>query len=395
MKRHGGLWNALTSFSNLVRAAEKARRGKSRLANVARFHYDLENQICKLQDELRDKTYQPGEYRTFQIFEPKLRMISAAPYRDRVVHHALCGILEFVFDPTFVFDSYACRRGKGTHAAVDRFTEFARRNRYVLKCDVQKFFPSVDHEMLKGLIARKIKDRDVLWLANRIIDGSNEQEPIFEWFAGDDLFTLTERRRGLPIGNQTSQFFANVFLNPFDHFVKQTLQARNYIRYVDDFVIFSDDKAWLADVRERCREFLASLRLRLHRRKSVISRVGDGTRFLGYRVFPDHRLLVRENVTRFRRRMRRLQKSFARGETRAEAIGRRVASWIGHAKHADTFHLRERLFERIIFRRTADVAVLGGGRTIVCCVAVPGTTIRGTPAPPTATGTLPTTATTT
>lgn len=126
MKRKGHLWGALTSFSNLLRAAEKAQRGKRKLANVARFHFDLENELLRLQEELRCKTYQPGKYRTFQIYEPKPRMISAAPYRDRVVHHALCSILDFVFEPTFIFDSYACRRGKGTHAALDRFTQFAR-----------------------------------------------------------------------------------------------------------------------------------------------------------------------------------------------------------------------------------------------------------------------------
>lgn len=259
-----------------------------------------------------------------------------------------------MFEPTFIFDSYACRRGKGTHAALDRFTRFARQNRYVLKCDVSKFFPSVDHEILKALIARKIKDRDVLWLVDRIIDGSNAQERVVEWFPGDSLLTPAERRRGLPIGNQTSQFFANVFLNPFDHFVKETLRARHYIRYVDDFVIFSDDKGWLSGVRERCRRYLQRLRLRLHAKKSVISRVEDGNRFLGFRVFPDHRLLGRENVVRVRRRLRRLQTDFAGGYISAANIRQRLASWIGHAQHADSFHLRERLFGATTFVRRVN-----------------------------------------
>ena len=212
MKRHNHLWDWMTGYSNLERAAIKAARGKRRRRNVAEFLYNLETEICQLQDELRDKTYKPGAYHTFFIYEPKLRMISAAPFRDRVVHHALCSVLEWTFEPTFISDSYACRRGKGTHAAVDRFTEFARRNRYVLKCDVRKFFPSVDHEILKETVARKVKDRNALWLVDRIIDGSNPQEPVWDWFPGDDLLTRTERRLGLPIGNQTSQFFANVFL---------------------------------------------------------------------------------------------------------------------------------------------------------------------------------------
>lgn len=353
MKRHGRLWERLTSFPNLVQAARKARRGKGSLDNVARFHLDLERQLCRLQDELRGQTYRPGAYRTFRIFEPKPRLISAAPYRDRVVHHALCGVVEPLFEPAFVFDSYACRRAKGTHAAVDRLTTFARGRRYVLKCDVSKYFASIDHAILKRLVARKVKDRDVLWLVGLIIDSSNPQEPVLEWFPGDDLLGPLARRRGLPLGNQTSQFLANVYLDPFDHFVKETLGARHYIRYVDDFVILHDDKAWLSDARERCREFLESLRLRLHPHKSVIARVVDGVRFLGYRVFPDHRRLPPDNVTRMKRRLRRLQQAFAHGEVSVEQVRQRVASWIGHASHADTYRLRQRLLGATSFDRGA------------------------------------------
>jgi retron-type reverse transcriptase len=353
VKRHGQLWDKLTSFANLVRAADAARKGKRHRPNVARFDFDLEKELCRLQDELRSHTYVPGEYRSFLIHEPKQRLISAAPYRDRIVHHALVRILAAIFEPTFDYDSYACRRGKGTHAAVDRFTVFARRHRYVLKCDVRKYFPSIDHEILKGLVARKIKDPDVLGLVNRIIDGSNPQEEVQEWFPGDELFTPAGRRRGLPIGNQTSQFFANVYLNPFDHWVRQTLRARCYIRYMDDFVLFGDDKRWLADARECCRAFLVSLRLRLHPDKSVISRVADGTRFLGFRVFPDHRRLPLANVVRMRRRLRRLAAGYAAGELAWPDVSRRILSWMGHARHADTYRLCERLFAEVVFRRKA------------------------------------------
>lgn len=344
----------MTSFPNLLRAAERASRGKRGSAAVARFHFELEQQLCRLQDDLRGKTYVPGEYRTFRIFEPKSRLISAAPYRDRVVHHALCRVIEPVFEPAFIFDSYACRVGKGTHAAVDRFTTFARRNRYVLKCDVSKFFPSIDREILKALVARKIKDPDVLWLVGLIVERSNAQDRTDEWFPGDNLFTPLERARGLPIGNQTSQFLANVYLNPFDHFVKERLGVRDYCRYVDDFVLFSDDKHRLAELRSQCREFLHSLRLKLHPNKSVISRVQDGTRFLGYRVFPRHRLLARANVTRMKRRLKRLQRAFAAGQIAPADVRQHVVGWIGHAQHADTYRLRERLFRETSFSRRAD-----------------------------------------
>lgn len=351
MKRYANHWPRVTSFPNLVRAAHKASRGKHSQANVAQFMFDLENQLCRLQDELVNKTYAPGTYRTFMIREPKPRMISAAPFRDRVVHHALCFWLEQIFEPTFISDSYACRRFKGTHAAVDRFQQMARRHKYVLKSDISKFFPSIDHVILKQLIARKIKDRDVLWLAERIIDASNLQESPLHWFPGDDLFTPAERRRGLPIGNQTSQFFANLFLNPLDHFVKEELRAKCYVRYVDDFVILSDDKDWLNDVRERCRRYLQTLRLALHPHKSVVSRVADGTRFLGFRVFPNYRLLTRDNPIRMRRRLRQMQREYSAGTTSAPEIRQRLESWIGHAMHADTFGLRTRLLCGTTFSR--------------------------------------------
>src|SRR5262245_19245359 len=171
MKRPGDLWEDVLSFEALLRAAEQACKGKRFRPDVAAFHFNLEHELWTLHEELSTKTYRPGAYRTFLIYEPKLRQISAAPYRDRVVHHALVNVLEPVYERTFVHDSYACRKGKGTHAAVRRCQQFARRFRYVLKADVQKFFPSLDHEILKALVARKIKDRDVLWLVGLIIDG--------------------------------------------------------------------------------------------------------------------------------------------------------------------------------------------------------------------------------
>jgi retron-type reverse transcriptase len=352
MKRHNGLWEELASFANLACAARQARRGKRLRPNVARFEFHLERELCRLQDELRSKTYRPGEYYTFRIFEPKPRLISAAPYRDRIVHHALCRVLEPLFEPTFISDSYACRKGKGSHAAVDRFQQFARRFPYVLKCDVRQYFPSLDHTLLKGLLRRKIKDGDVLWLADLIIDNANAQDPAAAWFSGDDLFAPWERRRGLPIGNQTSQFFANVYLNPFDHFVKETLRVKAYVRYVDDFVLFGTEKQWLRQALERCREFLATLRLRLHEDKSVISRTNDGVRFLGFRIFPDYRLLVRENVSRLKRRLRLWQRQACAGSL-PENLRQRLMAWKGHADQANTFGLQRQLIPAMSCFRSA------------------------------------------
>lgn len=351
MKRHGNLWANIVSFEALLRAADTARKGKRFRPAVASFHFDQERELWKLHEELSAKTYRPGAYRSFFIYEPKKRQISAAPYRDRVVHHALTRVLEPIFERTFIADSYACRKGKGTHVAVKCCQEFARRFRYVLKADIQKFFPSLDHDICKELVAHKIKDPDVLWLVGRIIDGSNPQEESANYFPGDDLFTPGERRRGIPIGNQTSQFFANVYLDPLDHFVKDRLGIKGYVRYVDDFLVFADDKRRLAEVRERIEHFLVRLRLRLHPKKCAIFPVVNGIRFLGYRVFPTHRLLPKENVRRFRRRVRSMQEDYAAGKVSFAEIHQRLMSWSGHARQANTYRLRCHLFDTISFQR--------------------------------------------
>lgn len=351
MKRFGGLYERVYAFPNLVRAAQQAQRGKRHKPNVARFNFHLERELLALRDELQAKTWQPGPYMSFFIYEPKKRLISAAPYRDRVVHHALCNLIEPIFERTFIHASYANRTGKGTHRAVNRFTDFCRKNRYVLTCDIRKYFPSIDHDILYERIARKIKDRDVLWLIRRILDSSNPQEPVHTYFPGDDLFTPFERRKGIPIGNLTSQFFANIYLTGFDHFVQRDLGCRNYLRYVDDFVVLSNDKGFLHEVKARMVEYLATLRLQLHDKKCQIAPVTQGTSFLGYRIFPTHRLLKRENVRRFQRRVRKMQAQFSREHITVEKVGQSMQSWIAHASHANTYGLRRKLLEDVAFQR--------------------------------------------
>ena len=352
MKTHNRLFQKICSFENLLNAAKKAQRSKRFQAEVARFNFHLEKELYRLQSELQTQTYCPGEYREFYIYEPKLRKISAAPYRDRVVHHALCNIVEPIFDRTFIFDSYACRKDKGTHKAVDRFTEFSRKNTYVLKCDIKKYFPSIDHEVLKTRFRRKIRDAHVLWLLDLIVDSSNPQEYVHEYFEGDDLLTSLNRRRGIPIGNLTSQFFANIYLNGFDHFVKEDLKCCYYIRYVDDFVVLDKDKARLHHVKAEMKAYLARFRLKFHPDKCQIFPVKDGTDFLGYRVFPTHRRLRASSVRRARRRLHRLQKDYERGAISWNDVNHSVQSWIGHIQHADTYGLRRSLFSDIIFRRS-------------------------------------------
>ncbi len=343
MKRVGNLWDRLVSFPNLLRAARKARKGKRSRFDVRAFEFDVERELLRIQDELLVGTHAFGPYHTFTVTEPKPRLISAAPYRDRVVHHALCNVLEPVFERSFIADSYACRTGKGTHAAVRRCHAFARRFPWVLKADIRKFFPSIDHAILKAQLARKIKDRRILDLAAWVIDHSNDQEPVIDWFPGDGLLDPADRRRGLPIGNQTSQFFGNVYLDALDHFVTDRLRVRGYIRYVDDFVVFGEGKRELAAIRERITAFLESLRLRPHPGKTTVFPTRQGIRFLGYRVFGSHIRMARDGVIRFRRRVREWRVEAAAGVLDREQMRRSVASWLGHVCHAAATKLRERM----------------------------------------------------
>ena len=349
MKRVGNLWSNIIDFDNLLFAARKAQKGKRFQENVLRFNYDLEAELFDIQDELMEKTYQPGEYKTFEIYEPKKRMISAAPYRDRVAHNALCNVIEPIFEKSFIYDSYANRKEKGTHKALDRFVKYFRSSQYVLKCDIVKYFPSIDHEILKNLLRRKIKCKDTLWLINLIIDNSNPQIPANEYFEGDDLFTPFERKKGLPIGNLTSQFFANVYLNQLDHFIKDKLGIKKYVRYVDDFAVFSDDKLFLKELRQKIELELEKYRLRIHPVKSQITHVTYGENFLGFRIFPNKIRVKSDNLRRARRRMKDLQDDYKNGLKGMDEIGQSIQSWVSHLNYGDTYRLRKDIFRNLVF----------------------------------------------
>jgi retron-type reverse transcriptase len=349
MKRYGNLWHQVIDFENLLNASRKAQRGKRYRGNVLDFNYHLESELARLQTELQNQTYKPGRYRTFQIFEPKPRLISAAPYRDRVVHHALCNVIVPILERTFIVDTYANRIGFGTHRALRRFTQFARSTRYILQCDIQKYFPSIDHEILKGLLRRKIKCLHTLWLIDTIIDNSNEQEPIVEYFPGDDLLAPCKRRHGLPIGNLTSQFFANCYLNGFDHFVKEQLKATRYLRYVDDFALFSDDYGFLRDARDAIANYLTTLRLRIHPIKSQLFETRMGANFVGFRVLPDRIRVRNDNLRRARLRLRQLQTAYSNGKIDLKRLNQSIQSWVAHLEHGDTWRLRQDIFQTWTF----------------------------------------------
>ncbi len=339
----------------MLKAAHRAAAGKRSRSDVAKFLLNLEGNVLELRRELIDESYAPGPYRSFLVRDPKPRLISAAPFRDRVVHHALTQVLEPIFERRFSNDSFACRTGFGTHAAIAQARRGVRRFPLVLKCDVRKYFASVDHEILKNLLARAVKCGPTLRLASRVIDGSNLQEEVISYFPGDDLFTPFERRRGLPLGNQTSQFFANVYLDPLDQFVNRELRAPLYVRYVDDFLLFGSSRAELIEMRDAIARLLGGLRVELHSGKSRVYRASEGVTFLGWRIFQDRARLVRGNVVRFRRRLRRLERGLARGEFEWDEVKQRVRAWIAHAAHGETWRLREQVFGQVAFRKGSAV----------------------------------------
>lgn len=348
MKTYRHLYDQVCDWDNLYLAYRKARKGKRGRPPAASFEFDLEANLVTLQQDLQEKTYRPGAYSSFYIHEPKRRLISAAPFRDRIVHHALCNVIEPIFDRSFIFDSYANRIGKGTHAALDRCQEYARRYRYVLQCDVKQFFPSLDLTILRDILARKLADPDVLRLIDSILAsgvGVLSEEYEMEWFAGDDLLAAS-RPRGLPIGNLTSQFWANCYLNPFDHFVKRELRCGGYVRYVDDFLLFADDKAALWSWRKSLVGYLAGLRLTIHPGAHPRP-VTEGIPFLGFVVYPTHRRLKRRKVVHFRRKLRAQMRGYRAGQAPASKVSASVLGWINHARYGDTWGLRRAVLKEV------------------------------------------------
>jgi hypothetical protein len=344
------LYHRIYDWDNLVLAHRKAAKGKRGKEPAARFEYHLEDNLVALHEELRTKTYRPGPYNSFYIREPKRRLISAAPFRDRVVHHALCNVIEPIFERSFVHDSYANRKGKGHHRALDRAQFFARRYNYVLPCDVRQFFPSIDHALLRRTLARKLSDPDVLWLVDRILEsgaGVLGEEYDMVYYAGDDLLAAT-RHRGLPIGNLTSQFWANCFLSPFDHFVKRELRCPGYLRFVDDLLLFGDHKQRLWEWKGAAIERLAHLRLSIHEERAQVRPVTEGIPFLGFVVYPHKRRLKRRNGLAYARHFRVLVCEYAAGRLSLERLTASARGWANHARYGDTLGLRRDILGSVV-----------------------------------------------
>jgi RNA-directed DNA polymerase len=342
------MFAAITSWDNLLLAAHKAAHGKRRTLAAATFERTFADNLLRLRQQLLNRTYTPGGYANFVIHEPKRRKISAAPFRDRVVHHALCNVIEPIFDAHFIPNSFANRTGKGTHAAIQQLQQFAQRYRYVLRADVVEHFPSLDHAVLRNEIVRVIDDEGVRGLIDVILDsgaGVLRQEYTPVCFSGDTLFDIT-RPRGLPIGNLTSQFWSNVYMNPFDWFVQRELGCTAYLRYVDDFALFSNSKRQLAEWRAASIERLALLRLTLHENEAQALPTHCGIPWLGFVVYPTHKRLKRRNAVAFTHRLSQNIALYRAGQISFGELDASVQGWIAHVDFGDTWGLRDHVFSQ-------------------------------------------------
>lgn len=341
-------WTQLTRLAALHRAWAKAAQGKRGQPEVAAFELALPSHLLQLQAELRSGSYRPGGYRSFVIHDPKRRLVSAAPFRDRVVHHALIAATEPLFEAVFIAHSYANRLGKGTHRAVKQARQWQHEHPFVLHCDLRQFFPSVDHAVLLAALQKRISCPRTLALCATILQSGEgvldgEYTPVS--FPGDDLLAAA-RPRGLPIGNLTSQFWANVLLNELDQFVTADLGCSAYLRYVDDFLLFSDNKKQLWLWKAAIREKLNALRLSMHEASSTVYPVKNGIPWLGVRLTPQGVKLKTRNARAFAARLREMQAAVAAGHMSLQEASRRVQGWVAHASQADSWALRRAIFEQ-------------------------------------------------
>lgn len=324
-------YNTLTSLDNLFIAWYEFRKGKKNKKDVVLFERYLEDNLFQLHYELKNKTYRHGPYESFYVSDPKRRHIHKASVRDRVIHHLLYTHLYELFDRHFIYDSYSCRLNKGTHKGVDRLKIFTRkvsknytRECFVLHCDIEKFFASVDHNILKQLLTKKIKDFDILCLLEEVIDS----------------FNMTVGK-GIPLGNLTSQVFANIYLNELDQFVKHILHIKYYIRYADDFVIVSQSKELLKSYIPLLQEFLTTMKLDLHPKKITTRKLSWGIDFLGYIVLPYYRL------PRTKTKRRVLIKLNEKINT--PTFNQSLQSYLGYLGHANTYRLQQQIKNGIWF----------------------------------------------
>ena len=329
MKRAGNLYGRIAAYDNLCLAFWKAARGKRQRPDVIAFGNRFQANIRKLQFDLIHRRPEVGCYHFFEIRDPKPRSICAAAFPERVLHHAVMNVCEPVLERYAINDSYACRKGKGNRKALDRARVFARRFEWYLKLDIKKYFDSIDHAILLDLLARRFKDRDLLRLFRTLLDTYQ-----------------TRPGKGLPIGNLVSQHLANFYLGVFDHWVKEELRVRGYLRYMDDFILFGREKALLKQALRRVADFLKQ-RLALDLNENVqLNRCAGGIPFLGYRVFPDHIRLAPRSRKRFIRRFKQYESRWLSGEWSESDLARHMEPLVDFTRVARADGFRRRVIAR-------------------------------------------------
>jgi retron-type reverse transcriptase len=338
------LYPRITAFPTLLAAFRKASKGKRYRPDVLAFADNLEAELFQLQHELRSFTYAPGPYRQFMVREPKPRLVSAAPFRDRIVHHALIAVIAPPLERHFIPTSYANRRGYGTHRALRRFARACHEHRWILQADIRLYFPSIDHLALIAQLERRIACPATLWLLRSILANGVSGGPAIDGFLGDTLLTPLERPRGLPIGNLTSQFLANFHLDALDHRLRGLPGVRITLRYVDDLALFATQPEPLQQVLAVLQEDLAGLRLRLHPNKTHLHRTSIGASFVGFLLIGGRIRLRNHSLLRIRRGLRHCDRAIAQRRISRQKARVSALSWNAHLAHGHTVRLRHRLF---------------------------------------------------
>ncbi|MFA5936566.1 MAG: reverse transcriptase domain-containing protein [Candidatus Paceibacterota bacterium] len=345
MKIYKDLYWLIISPSALFRAWEVFKSDKKNKLDVIDFELELEKNIFDLYRDLKNGTYKHGPYKGFWIHDLKLRRIHKATVRDRVLHHAIFNVLNPIFEPTFIPNSFSCRIGKGTHRGMKKVAEMLRivsqnntRQCYALKCDIKKFFDSIDHDILIKIIDKRIKDKKVMVLMREIVESYVASRP--------NLF----ERRGVPIGNLTSQVFANIYMNEFDQFAKQILKIKYYARYTDDFIVVSTNKTYLENLIVKIQEFLRiKLYLELHPKKVTITKHIRGVDFLGYVILPKHIKLRTKTKRKIPKKIHQMVERYKQGKITELTLYSSLQSYLGVLSHANAYNLSQEIQNKFWF----------------------------------------------
>jgi retron-type reverse transcriptase len=343
------MYEKIISLDNLYKASHNALKGKKSTPSAAKFWLHEDEEVHRMHEELGNHAYRWGGYSTFKLRENGVeRRISVAPFRDRVLHHAIMQIIYPEFEKRFIYDSYANRKGKGTLKALKRARYYANKYKYVMQLDIQKFFPSIEHDILVRMLEKRIKCTQTMELVRALIDNSNRQDDAFFYFREDTLFTPYESKKGIPLGNLTSQFFGNLYLDGFDHFVKETLRIKGYIRYVDDSLYFSNDKRELEEAVAQIEAFLEAIRLRIHPLKKKLLQTSKGFVFLGHKVFDTHFRLTSKSIRRGRKKCKKLVYSYRYEKQNIEEVKNRLFGILGFFSMGNNYTMTEELLAQTV-----------------------------------------------